>query len=126
MERNAETNETILSGMGESHIQIAARRLAHKFGVEITTEVPTIPYRETITKTASAQGRHKKQTGGRGQFGDVYIRFEPLERGAGFEFASEVFGGSVPRNFIPAVEKGMREVKTRASSPAIPPWISKR
>jgi elongation factor G len=111
VQRELETNETILSGMGESHIQIAARRLAGKFGVEITTEMPTIPYRETITKTASAQGRHKKQTGGRGQFGDVYIRFEPLERGAGFEFASEVFGGSVPKNYIPAVDKGLREIK---------------
>ncbi len=109
VERNAETNETILSGMGESHIQIAARRLAQKFGVEIVTDVPKIPYRETITKTASAQGRHKKQTGGRGQFGDVYMRFEPLERGAGFEFTSEVFGGAVPRQYIPAAEKGIRE-----------------
>jgi len=111
VERNVETNETILSGMGESHIQIAARRLAQKFGVEITTDMPTIPYRETITKTASAQGRHKKQTGGRGQFGDVYIRFEPLERGAGFEFTSEIFGGAVPKNYIPAVDKGLREIK---------------
>ena len=109
VERNVETNETILSGMGESHIQIAARRLAQKFGVEIVTDVPKIPYRETITKTASAQGRHKKQTGGRGQFGDVYIRFEPLERGAGFEFTSEVFGGAVPKQYIPAAEKGIRE-----------------
>jgi elongation factor G len=107
--RDSDTGETILSGMGESHIEIAARRLQAKFGVEITTEVPKIPYRETITKTASAQGRHKKQTGGRGQFGDVYVRFEPLERGAGFEFADEVFGGAVPRNYIPAVEKGLRE-----------------
>jgi elongation factor G len=107
--RDADTNETILSGMGESHVEIAARRLQAKFGVEIATEVPKIPYRETITKTASAQGRHKKQTGGRGQFGDVYVRFEPLERGAGFEFADAVFGGAVPKNFIPAVEKGMRE-----------------
>ena len=110
VERNTETGETILSGMGESHIQIAARRLAQKFGVEIITEVPTIPYRETITKVAQAQGRHKKQTGGRGQFGDVWLRFEPLERGAGFEFASEIFGGSVPKNYIPAVEKGIREI----------------
>ena len=107
--RDPDTNETILSGMGESHIEIAARRLQAKFGVEITTDVPKIPYRETITKTASAQGRHKKQTGGRGQFGDVFIRFEPLPRGSGFEFADEVFGGAVPRNFIPAVEKGLRE-----------------
>ncbi len=112
VERNAETNETILSGMGESHIQIAARRLSRKFGVEIETDVPTIPYRETITKTASAQGRHKKQTGGRGQFGDVYIRFESLDRGAGFEFDSKIFGGSVPRNYIPAVKKGIREIMT--------------
>ncbi len=110
VERNAETNETILSGMGESHIQIAARRLAQKFGVEVTTEVPQIPYRETITKVATAQGRHKKQTGGRGQFGDVWLRFEPKQRGEGFEFASEIFGGAVPKQYIPAVEKGIREI----------------
>lgn len=110
VERNPETNELILSGMGDSHIQIAARRLAQKFGVEITTELPTIPYRETITKVAQAQGRHKKQTGGRGQFGDVWIRFEPLERGAGFVFDSEIFGGAVPKQYIPAVEKGLREI----------------
>jgi len=110
VERNSETNETILSGMGESHIQIAARRLAQKFGVDVETDVPKIPYRETITKVASAHGRHKKQTGGHGQFGDVYCRFEPLPRGAGFEFDSEVFGGSVPRQYIPAVQKGIREI----------------
>ncbi len=110
IERNTETNETILSGMGDSHIQIATRRLANKFGVQVETDLPKIPYRETITRTAQAQGRHKKQTGGRGQFGDVYCRFEPLERGAGFEFASEIFGGAVPRSFIPAVEKGIREI----------------
>lgn len=110
VERNTETNETILSGMGESHIQIATRRLANKFGVQVETDLPKIPYRETITRTAQAQGRHKKQTGGRGQFGDVYCRFEPMERGAGFEFASEIFGGAVPRSFIPAVEKGIREI----------------
>jgi len=110
VERNTETNETLLSGMGESHIQIAARRLAAKFGVEIELALPKIPYRETITRTASAQGRHKKQTGGRGQFGDVYCRFEPLPRGQGFEFDSEIFGGSVPRQYIPAVEKGIREI----------------
>lgn len=110
VERNSETNETILSGMGESHIHIATRRLAQKFGVAVDADLPTIPYRETITRIASAQGRHKKQTGGRGQFGDVYCRFEPLERGAGFEFDSEIFGGSVPRQYIPAVQKGIREI----------------
>jgi elongation factor G len=109
IERRADTHESILSGMGESHIEIATRRLQAKFGVEITTDVPKIAYRETITKTASAQGRHKKQTGGRGQFGDVFVRFEPLPRGSGFEFVDEVFGGAVPKNFIPAVEKGLRE-----------------
>ncbi len=112
VERNTETSETILSGMGESHISIAARRLAQKFGVEITTDVPTIPYRETITKVASALGRDPKQTGGRGHFGECWCLLEPLERGAGFEFASEIFGGSVPKQYIPAVEKGMREIMT--------------
>lgn len=113
VERNTETNETILSGMGESHIQIATRRLANKFGVQVEIALPKIAYRETITRSASAQGRHKKQTGGRGQFGDVYCRFEPMERGQGFEFTSEVFGGSVPRSFIPAVEKGIREISSQ-------------
>ncbi|MCD6302373.1 MAG: hypothetical protein J7M15_02480 [Anaerolineae bacterium] len=96
--------------MGESHIHLAARRLADKFGVEIRTEIPTIAYRETITKVAEAQGRHKKQTGGRGQFGDVWLRFEPLERGAGVQFESEIFGGAVPKQYIPAVEKGLYEI----------------
>jgi len=111
--REIETNETILWGMGESHIDVAARRLQQKFGVNISTEVPKIPYRETITKTVQAHGRHKKQTGGRGQFGDVWIRFEPLPRGAGFEFVDEIFGGAVPRQYIPAVEKGLREILER-------------
>ncbi len=110
VEREPSTNETILSGMGESHVDIAARRLLQKFGVNITTSVPKVPYRETITRTASAQGRHKKQTGGRGQFGDVFIRFEPLPRGSGFEFADEIRGGAVPSSYIPAVEKGLREI----------------
>jgi elongation factor G len=108
--RETSTNQTILSGMGESHVDIAARRLLQKFGVNITTSVPKVPYRETITRTAEAQGRHKKQTGGRGQFGDVFIRFEPLPRGSGFEFVDEIRGGVVPSSYIPAVEKGLREI----------------
>ena len=108
--REPSTNETILSGMGESHVDIAARRLHQKFGVNITTSVPKVPYQETITKTTSAQGRHKKQTGGRGQFGDVFIRFEPLPRGTGFEFVDEIRGAAVPNQYIPAVEKGLREI----------------
>jgi elongation factor G len=107
--RDPDTNETVISGMGDSHIDIAVRRLQQKFGVEVVTSVPKVPYKETITRTVSVQGRHKKQTGGRGQFGDIWVRFEPLPRGTGFEFSDEVFGGHVPHNFIPAVEKGMRE-----------------
>ena len=108
--REPSTKQIILSGMGESHVDIATRRLLQKFGVNITTSVPKVPYRETITKIASAQGRHKKQTGGRGQFGDVRIRFEPLPKDSGFEFADEIRGGSVPNSYIPAVEKGLREI----------------
>ncbi len=108
--REPETSESIMSGMGDSHVDVAVRRAKQKFGVDLLTSVPRIPYRETITKTTKVQGRHKKQTGGRGQFGDTWIRFEPLPRGAGFEFDEEVFGGSVPHSFIPAVEKGMREI----------------
>ncbi|MBI4785973.1 MAG: elongation factor G [Chloroflexi bacterium] len=108
--REHDTSETIMAGMGDSHVDVAVRRLKQKFGVELLTGVPKIPYKETITKTTSVQGRHKKQTGGRGQFGDTWIRFEPLPRGTGFEFEEEIFGGSVPHSFIPAVEKGMREI----------------
>ncbi len=107
--KHPETSELLVSGMGDSHIDVIAERLKRKFGVEVTLDTPTIPYRETITKQVRVQGRHKKQTGGRGQFGDIWVRFAPLERGAGFQFIDEVFGGSVPRNFIPAVEKGLRE-----------------
>jgi len=111
--RDPDTNESILSGMGDSHVDIAVRRLQYKFAVDILTDVPKIPYKETITRTAQAQGRHKKQTGGRGQFGEVFVRFEPLPRGAGFEFVDDIFGGAVPRQYIPAVEKGMREIISR-------------
>jgi elongation factor G len=111
--RENDTGETIMSGMGDSHVEIAVRRLKQKFGVELLTSVPKIPYKETITKTAQVQGRHKKQTGGRGQFGDTWIRFEPLPRGQGFEFDEEIFGGAVPSSFIPAVEKGMREILSK-------------
>ena len=108
--REVETGETIMEGMGESHIDVAVRKMQSKFGVNLDTAVPKVPYRETITRKIEQQGRHKKQSGGRGQFGDVYIRFEPNERGGGFEFVDEVVGGSVPRQYIPAVEKGLREI----------------
>jgi len=110
---NPETKEMILSGLGDLHLEIAVARLQRKFGVEVQTGAPKIPYRETIRGSVRVQGRHKKQTGGRGQFGDAWVRFEPLPRGTGFEFVDAVKGGSVPRNYIPAVEKGVREALGR-------------
>jgi len=110
VEREASTRETVLSGMGESHIDIAARRLHSKFGVEIVTSVPKVPYRETITKVTKSEYRHKKQTGGAGQFAEVWLRVEPLERGAGFEYDSEVREGHISHGFIPSIEKGIRQV----------------
>lgn len=110
VKREFSTGETILSGMGESHVEIAIRKLQDKFGVSVVTSLPKVPYRETITKVARAQGKYKKQTGGRGQYGDVWLRLEPLPRGTGFEFAEEIFGGAVPKQYIPAVEKGLKEV----------------
>lgn len=104
------TRELILSGMGESHVDVAVRRLKDKFGVGVTASVPHVPYRETITRKATAQYRHKKQTGGAGQFAEVHLRVEPLETGAGFEYASEVFGGAISHNFIPSIEKGIRQM----------------
>lgn len=104
------TRQTILAGLGEAHIDVAVRRLESKFGVGVTTEVPKVPYRETISKVATAQYRHKKQTGGAGQFAEVHLRVEPLERGKGFEYVNEVFGGAISSNFIPSIEKGIRQV----------------
>jgi elongation factor G len=110
---NPDTQETILSGLGDLHLEIAVARLQRKFGVEVETGAPKIPYKETIRGTARVQGRYKRQTGGRGQFGDVWVRVEPLPRGEGFEFVDAVRGGAVPRNFIPAVEKGVREAMAK-------------
>lgn len=109
VERNDETRQTILSGMGETHLAIAAERLQRKFGVDLETEELIVPYRETITKPAEAEGKYKKQTGGHGQFGVANIKIEPLERGEGFEFVDKIVGGAIPRQFIPAVEKGVAE-----------------
>ena len=107
-ENNAETKEMVISGMGEQHLDVIVSKLKTKFGVDVTLRSPRVPYRETIRKTVSVQGRHKKQTGGHGQFGDVWIQFEPIP-GEDVEFAENVFGGSVPKNFFPAVEKGVRQ-----------------
>ena len=103
-----ETKQQIIAGQGTQHLEVAVAKLKNKFGVEITLEVPRVPYRESIRKACKAQGRHKKQTGGHGQFGDVWIQFEPCE-GDDIQFEEKVFGGSVPKNFFPAVEKGVRQ-----------------
>lgn len=105
---NNETHEMILSGLGEQHLDVAVSKLKSKFGVDVTLKKPKVPYRETIRKTVQVQGRHKKQTGGHGQFGDVWIEFSPCDS-EGLEFGERVVGGSVPKGFFPAVEKGLRE-----------------
>ena len=107
--RDDETHQTLLTGMGETHLAIATERLARKFGVEVETEEVIVPYRETITGQAEAEGKYKKQTGGHGQFGVAFLRVEPLPRGGGFEFVDQIVGGAIPRQFIPAVQKGIEE-----------------
>ena len=107
LEKNAETHETLLSGVGETHLEVVAERFKNKFGVDVVLKPAQIPYRETIKKKVEVQGKHKKQSGGAGQYGDVWLRIEPCEEE--FVFAEEVFGGAVPKNYFPAVEKGVRE-----------------
>lgn len=119
-EKNGETGDSILSGMGDMHIDIVLARLKERYGVELDTKTPQVPYRETIRKTAEAQGKHKKQTGGHGQYGDVHIRYTPLERGAGFVFEDSIVGGAIPKGFIPAVEKGLRETMVKGPLASFP------
>jgi elongation factor G len=109
IERNAETHQTLLRGMGETHLSIALERLARKFGVEVETEDVRVAYRETINGTAEAEGKVKKQSGGHGQFAVAWLRVEPTERGSGVEFVDQIVGGVIPRQYIPAVEKGVME-----------------
>lgn len=108
-----ELKQQLISGMGELHLDVILSKLKKRYGVSVDTKKPRIAYRETITAKAEAQGRHKKQSGGRGQFGDVFLRTEPLPRGSGVEFVDEIYGGAVPKNYIPAVEKGVREFVTQ-------------
>lgn len=107
--RNPETKEMVLSGMGQLHVDVTFEKLRRKYGVEVNIHVPKVPYKETIKRMAQAQGKYKKQTGGHGQYGDCWLQLDPLPRGGGFEFANKVVGGAIPRNFIPAVEKGVVE-----------------
>lgn len=113
VDRRAETGETILAGLGDTHLDVTLDRIHRMFGVEIDSDLPAIPYRESITASAEAEGKHKKQSGGRGQFGVAKVRFSPRPRGAGYEFVNSVKGGSIPRGFIPAVNKGVKEALER-------------
>jgi elongation factor G len=111
--RDPQTKELLLSGQGQLHIEVTVAKLKRRFGVDVNLKPPRIPYSETIKASTEAHGRHKKQTGGHGQFGDCKIKMEPLPRGADFEFVDDIFGGSIPRQFIPAVEKGIQDARTR-------------
>jgi elongation factor G len=109
--READTNEFIISGVGDNHLEITREKIRRKFGVEVKLDPPKIPYKETITTPTKAEYKHKKQTGGHGQYGHVLLELEPLSRGEGFEFAEKIVGGAIPQNYIPSVEKGVNEAK---------------
>jgi elongation factor G len=111
--RDERTKEVLIGGQGQLHVEIVVSKLKKKYGVDVILHPPKVPYRETITKPADAHGRHKKQSGGHGQFADCKIKIEPLPRGADFEFVDEIFGGSIPRQYIPAVEKGIQDARLR-------------
>ena len=112
MHRDTQTREFILSGMGQLHVEVIVEKLRRKYGAEVELKAPKVPYKETVKGSASSQGKLKKQSGGRGQYGDTWIKIEPLPRGKGFEFVDQIVGGAIPRNYIPAVEKGIREAMT--------------
>ena len=107
---NVATNETVIKGLGDLHLRVVLEKMAERYNVEVDTHPPKIEYRETVRAAAEGHARHKKQTGGAGQFGEVYLRLEPMERGGGFEFVDKVVGGVIPQQFIPAVEKGVRQI----------------
>jgi elongation factor G len=111
--RDPQTHELLLAGQGQLHIEVTVAKLKRRFGVEVNLKPPRIPYRETITAATEAHGRHKKQTGGHGQFGDCKIRVEPLPRGSDFQFEDDIFGGAIPRQYVPAVEKGIQDARLR-------------
>jgi len=120
LSRDPESKAIIMSGRGQIHIETAVERLKRKFNVEVVLDLPKIPYRETFTKKVRVQGRHKKQSGGHGQFGDCWIQMEPMERGEGFEFVDQIVGGAIPKNYIPAVEKGIIEAAEKGPLAGFP------
>ncbi len=111
--RDPETNELIIAGNGQLHVEIITKRLKNRFNVDVELKPPKIPYKETIKGKSDVQGKYKKQTGGRGQYGDVFIKIEPLARGKDFEFENKIFGGSIPKNYIPSIEKGIQEARKK-------------
>jgi len=119
-EHDRQTIELVLSGLGDVHLRVVLAKMKRRFNLEVDTKPPKIPYRETISGKAEGHHRHKKQTGGAGQFGEVYLRVEPMERGAGFEFVDDIFGGSIPSQFLPAVEKGVRDCLERGAVAGYP------
>ena len=118
--RDTQTHEMVISGIGDLHLRIELEKMKTRFDLEVETRPPKIPYKETITANAEGHHRHKKQTGGAGQFGEVYLRVEPLEAGAGFEFVNALYGESIPRQFLPAIEKGVREVLEKGAVAGYP------
>jgi elongation factor G len=120
IESHASLNETVLYGMGDLHLRVLLERMGERYGVRVKTHPPSIPYRETVVRAAEGHCRHKKQTGGAGQFGEVFLKVEALERGAGFEFVDDVVGGAIPGQFIPAVEKGVRQVLSEGAVAGFP------
>jgi elongation factor G len=120
LHRDAQTGEQIVAGLSQVHVEVIVERLRERFGVEVNLKPPRVPYQETIRRPARAHGRHKKQTGGRGQFGDCHIEIEPLESGSGFEFVDKIKGGVIPHSFIPAVEKGVIEAMQSGAAAGYP------
>jgi elongation factor G len=118
--READTNEFIISGVGDNHLEITREKIRRKFGVEVKLDLPKIPYKETITTSTKAEYKHKKQTGGHGQYGHVLLELEPLQRGGGFEFTERIVGGAIPQNYIPSVEKGVNEARQEGVLAAYP------
>ena len=120
LSREASTNETLLSGMGDVHLETTVDRIKRKFGTELVLQLPKVPYRETITVVSRSEYKHKKQTGGHGQYGHVRLRLEPRDRDSGFEFGSEVVGGAVPREYISSVEKGVMKAMSEGALAGYP------